>query len=60
MPVPHELSNINLSGQKQIKRTISDWKIVINIEELNYKPENKTVQNYKDECVNLIEESTWN
>ena len=60
MPVPNVLSNISLSGQKQIERTNSDWKFVINIEELNYKAKNKIVQNYKDECVTLIEESAWN
>ena len=60
MPVPNVLSNISLSGQKQIERTNSDWKFVINIEELNCKAENKTIQNYIDECVALIEESAWN
>jgi len=53
MPVPNVLSNIRLSGQKQIQRTTSDCKFVIKIEELNYEAENKTVQNYKDECVTL-------
>jgi len=53
MLVPNWLSNIMLSGQKQIKRTNSVWKFVINIEELNYKVENKTIQNYKDKCVTL-------
>ena len=46
--------------KKQIKRTNSDWKFVINIEELNYKAENKIVQNYNNECVTLIEEFSWN
>ena len=53
MPGPNGLSNIMLLGQKQIKRTNSVWKFVINIEELNHKVENKKVQKYKDECVTL-------
>ena len=53
MPVPNVLSNIRLSGQKQIQRTTSDCKFVIKIEELNYEAENKKVQKYKDECVTL-------